>query len=216
MADFRFGIVLFALLLLAWAIDAALEAEAGTEAGEEKIADGEADRAQTAFREAALELSATHISLPSPPPPETNPPPAKSSPPSSRTAGTAGTAAGNSGAEETSFAAGDWEDWSRDDTARLVEKWGLPSIFVQIAGKESEHNVYAKGSTDDHGLFQIHAPTWLPALCRLGIAYTREELYDPDTNAAAAALIYDGGKGNGVGHWMVCAESTAGGSLDCE
>lgn len=43
----------------------------------------------------------------------------------------------------------------------------------------------------DYGLTQIHASLWLPMLCHAGIACTRDDLLDPQTNLRAARFLYE-------------------------
>lgn len=50
---------------------------------------------------------------------------------------------------------------------------------------ESRGNPSAVSPTDDHGLFQIHAPIWGP---HFGVS--RTDLYNPDTNTRVAAAVW--------------------------
>ena len=114
-----------------------------------------------------------------------------------------------------------WADWeSRDPrgeecTRRLVEKHGLPSVFVEIAKYESGWRPAVVSPTKDFGLFQINRAAWRGKLRQLGWITEMEDLFDPDLNTRVAVLIYNGGKGGGVRHWMVCQESRGRGPVDC-
>jgi Lysozyme like domain len=68
------------------------------------------------------------------------------------------------------------------------DQWRYPIASV-IMPRESHCNPSAIGPTDDWGLMQIHG-TWVGALCNAGIACSRQELLDPETNLKAAFLVY--------------------------
>ena len=108
-------------------------------------------------------------------------------------------------------------EWSEECTRQLVRKHGLPDMFVRIAGRESRHDPRAKSPTKDFGLFQINRAAWEKRLKEMGWITEMEDLFDPDLNARVAVLIFNGGKGNGFGHWAVCEEASWGyGTLDCD
>ncbi|HVE28362.1 MAG TPA: transglycosylase SLT domain-containing protein [Sporichthya sp.] len=68
-------------------------------------------------------------------------------------------------------------------------EWRSP-ISTVIMPRESHCQPEAIGPTDDWGLMQIHG-TWVPALCRAGIACNRRDLLDPETNMLAARFVFE-------------------------
>jgi len=77
-----------------------------------------------------------------------------------------------------------------------AEQWRYP-ISTVIMPRESHCNPGAIGPTDDWGLMQIHG-SWVRALCGAGIACSRQELLDPETNLKAAFFVYGA---QGWGAW---------------
>lgn len=76
------------------------------------------------------------------------------------------------------------------------DDWKYP-IAAVIMPRESRCNPSAVGPTDDWGLMQIHG-TWVGALCGAGIACSRQELLDPETNLKAAKFVHGA---QGWGAW---------------
>lgn len=65
-----------------------------------------------------------------------------------------------------------------------------PETAVRIVSCESGWNPAAVSHTDDHGLFQIHAPIHLgPGGVAAGLS--REDLHDPATNVRVARILFD-------------------------
>jgi len=60
----------------------------------------------------------------------------------------------------------------------------VPEQMIQVAKCESKLNPNAKGPTNDHGLFQIHAPSHKSSLNGV-------DLYDPIENIAFARKLYE-------------------------
>lgn len=75
------------------------------------------------------------------------------------------------------------------------DQWKEP--ISRIMARESHCNPSAIGPTNDWGLMQIHGP-WTGALCQAGIACSRQELLDPETNLKAAFFVYGA---QGWGAW---------------
>jgi hypothetical protein len=66
---------------------------------------------------------------------------------------------------------------------------GLPEHFDVVIWRESTCDPYAVSPAGALGLAQI-MPFWLRDLCPLGIACTRDDLFDPIVNLRAAAYVY--------------------------
>jgi len=70
----------------------------------------------------------------------------------------------------------------------LVVKYFPPSeveTALAIMSKESGGNSQAVSATNDHGLFQLHAPLWTNFF-----GVTTEQLKDPETNVKLAAVVW--------------------------
>jgi soluble lytic murein transglycosylase-like protein len=76
-----------------------------------------------------------------------------------------------------------------------ADQWREP--ISRVMHRESMCDPGAVGPTDDWGLMQIHGP-WVGSLCGAGIACTRAELLDPETNLRAAMFVYGA---QGWGAW---------------
>lgn len=75
------------------------------------------------------------------------------------------------------------------DAAPLVAINNLPEHFNVVIWRESSCNPSAVSPDGALGLTQI-MPFWLRDLCPRLIACTRDDLFDPVKNVAAAAYVY--------------------------
>lgn len=81
-------------------------------------------------------------------------------------------------------------------TNKAAKKYGVPKdVVLGLMHTESTFRVKAKSDKTALGLLQVHAATWLKPhwnkadLPAQGIAYTKEDLYDIDTNIEAGVYI---------------------------
>lgn len=81
------------------------------------------------------------------------------------------------------------QQWPCPDAAPLLETFGLPQHFHNVMWRESKCSPWAVSPDGAIGVLQI-MPFWLRDLCPLGVACTREDLFDPVRNVAAAAYVF--------------------------
>ena len=93
---------------------------------------------------------------------------------------------------------------SADQIYSLARQAGFPSdvaitmtavAFRESAGCPTAHNPGVNGSEDSYGLWQINVKANPGILAQLGLS-SPSQLYNPATNAAAAALLWGGNNAN--------------------
>jgi hypothetical protein len=89
-------------------------------------------------------------------------------------------------------------NWSEEKIIEKIKETfpEQADLMVAIARCESHLQIEMEGPTDDHGLFQIHAPTWDDLANELGHGEYRTNPYH---NLAMARHIYDT---QGINAWV--------------